>query len=245
MRYEANLELFPAGPETEPLRTLKVGGEHPDPKDRLAHVFAGLRQGEYAEVQVSFRELTAAQASRLRRYWEETAAGSVDRGSLSEPETSRQGIGKVAGRSLGLSRLKDKLDPQNPLFEVQILLHASSEDPQRAVEIVLGLMTACTGRFNGANVLGVHGRKLPGLKFYATDSFSWSKWWHRYRRQTGLFWPARRARVAGFEGLVMAFCFPWAKHDSQAPLRTGGVVPPPPAGLPVIEEDEGSHEASA
>lgn len=251
VRYEANLELFPAGAETEPLRVIKVGGKLPDPKDRLAKLFEGLGPGDYAEVQVSFQELPAGKAAKLRGYWSSMESKQIPVGSVAEPETSRLGEGQVADRNLRLIRLKAKLDPQEPLFRVQILLHASSTTAARATQIVLGLLTAMSGTFNGANSLGVAGRKVQGLKFYSTDAFSWSRWWFHLRRTTGLFWPARPGTpffrrppvaVAGFEGLVQAFAFPWSEHESAAPVRTGMRVPPPPASLPRIEDGDDEAE---
>lgn len=250
-RYEANLELYPAGSETEPLRVIKVGGKLPDPKDRLAKIFESLKGDDYAEVQVSFQELPAGKAAKLRAYWTSLQQAWVPIGSLAEPETAHAGLGVVAGRALQMQRLKDKLDPQEPLFRVQILLHASSSTPERATQIVLGLLTAMQGTFNGANGLGVSGRKIQGLKFYSTDAFSWSRWWFHLRRATGLFWPARPGTplfrrppvaVAGFEGLVRAFAFPWSEHESQAPVRTGMRVPPPPPSLPRIDDGEEADE---
>lgn len=248
-RYEANLELVLAGPPIEPLKTIKLNGGDSDPKGSLAATIGRLRRGEFAEVILDRRELPMHRAEKVRAYWTSMVSEVIEKGSLAEPETGgKQKAGVVANRGLQVTRLKLKLNPEEPLFECQILLHASAPTAERATEIVLGLYTAMGREFAGANRLGVWGNQfgmpgaprlqVAGLKFYATDAYWWRRWWFKVRRETGLFWPAGSTIVAGFEGLIRAFSFPWTDTTSAAPVKTGGTVPEPPAELPTYESEE-------
>lgn len=232
--YEANAELILANAPTEPLAELSV--EKTDPLESFAQVFATLRddwQEHGTAIYIDVMAIPNSRVYKLRSYWMNKAVGRVGRGSLSEPETNNVPIGRVVQRRQDTARLASKLDPQEILFEVQILIHCQSTQPGREVEILRGFLTAFS-QWKGANEWVVYGQPVGAgpytIRFWATDRFRWRKRWHAFRRRTGMFWPARVNLVAAWE--LQAFLKPWTNlNASSAPYRSGGIVPEAPAAL--------------
>jgi hypothetical protein len=228
--YEANAELTLSGPPYEPLARHDLATV--DPLQSFAEIFAQLRDElkERATVCVDLRAVPNSRAAKIRRFWLSRAPGSVSQGTLSEPETRTTPIGQVVSRRQDTSRLNDKLNPQEVLFEAQILIHIESMDPARPVYLIRSFLTSFQ-QWKGANELTVHGQLLGiaghDLRFFGVDAFRWRRWWFKLRLTTGLFWPRAPALVTAWE--LAGILKPWTKNNSStAPIRSAGIVPSRP-----------------
>jgi hypothetical protein len=236
--HVARAELVLARPSHEPLRD---AGLDPDPLAAFARALAGLRarDGERAEVCIDLLPVTAAGRRRARRGLlrrvrrEERRA--LDRPSIPDlldpgsrgrgPALPSDSIERAGARRA----LEGKLGRPEPLFRPQILIRASSPEPGVAILRVEGLLAAFDA-FSGENHLRAVGLRLGGLAFWGSDA-PWRRRGFDRRLRTGLFAPTRRRLVTASEvaGLLKP---PSARCGAPNVARTGGVVPPPPPGLP-------------
>lgn len=239
----ARIELVLARPSTDPLRDI---GLDPDPLTAVARTLEGVRRnlGEDVVVCVDLLPITAAgrrRASRrllrqARRQQQPQTSGRPPLLDLLDGD-ARSGRGgappaDLVQRRTGQRALTSKLGSPDPLFQIQILLRASAPDAGRAVMLVQSLASAFE-QFAGENYLGAAGLRLPGgLAFLGADSPT------RRRRfdcrvRTGLFRPARRRIVTATE--VAGLLKPPSVHCAASNVvRSGGLVPPPPPGLPTF-----------
>jgi hypothetical protein len=222
--FEANAELKLAGPPYEPLTEHSLLDA--DPLQSFAETFARLRDdlNERASVCVDLRAVPNARAAKIRRFWLGRAGGTVVKGSLAEPETQSLPVGQVVSRRQDTNRLNYKLNPQEVLFEVQILIHTESRDPARPADLLRSFLTAFQ-QWKGANELTVHGQLLGvagrDFRFFGADAFRWRRWWFKQRLTTGLFWPASPALLTAWE--LAGLLKPWTRNNSsQAPIRAPG-----------------------
>src|SRR2546428_67887 len=219
-----NAELRLAGPPYEPLKDHLIVGA--DPLQPFAKTFEQLSDEleERATVCVDLRAVPNARARWIRQFWLGKAGGRVVKGELAEPETTRGlPVGQVVSRRQDTTRLNNKLNPQEVLFEVQILIHTESWDPARPVEIFRSFLTAFQ-QWKGANELTVQGQLLriagKDVRFLSVDAFPWRRWWFWVRLQYGLFWPASPGLVTARE--MAGLLKPWTVwNTSTAPVRGG------------------------
>jgi hypothetical protein len=235
----ARAELVLARPSTEPLRAI---GVDPDPLTGFAHALGALdpRDGNRAAVAIDLLPVTAAQARRMRRRMIRQAY---------ESDTPRLGLGQVLGggpqrrggragsaelveRTSTRRALTSKLGQPEPLFAIQVLLRVASPVPGVAPEHVRGLLAAFDP-FAGENHFRVSGLRIPGVLFLGSD-VPWRRRRFDRRWRTGRFAPARRGIVTATEiaGLLKP---PTATCHATNVLRSGGSIPPAPAGLPTFK----------
>lgn len=241
-RYVERAELVLALPDQKPLASL---GLNPDPLQQLAAALSSVRteDGERADVVL---DLVPVRERRLARRRRRLMARSRRQGPSAYGEKLTGGIGGGAGvwgsvgaawsggrapsgapRAERLPRMSDLRDgvgkfvpAAGAVFAVQLLLRTEAAHPQAALERMHQLLAvfAVTG---GENYLRP---RRPGTGG-AIASFD-------RRFDTGEFAPHRRQwltvpELAGFLKPPSARC-----HASGI-VRSGGVVPPAPSGLPV------------
>ncbi|HET7486495.1 MAG TPA: hypothetical protein VFJ85_01105 [Acidimicrobiales bacterium] len=219
----------------------------PDPLSSLALALGEVDDtlGEAAEVIVDLLPLTPARRrhqlrSAIRRERSSSSGSPLDEvwdavrgGSSRGRQQPRPRLGP-AGTMEGLDDRAEvrhrlaKLSSTEPLFALQLLVWARSEIPGRA-EAHLHALVACLEQFAGENHLRVVGRNL-GVVHLGSDL-----WWRRRRFDrrvaSGLFRPAGESFVTVSE--IAGLLKPPTIH-CRAPkvVRSGGVIPPPPFGLP-------------
>lgn len=236
----ARAELVLARASHEPLRE---AGLDPDPLAAFARALSGLRteSGERAEVAIDLLPVTAAGRRRarkrlLRRVRREQRAereraslrdalslGSSDRGPALPAE--------LIDRQAAQAALRQKLGRSEPMFCPQVLIRASSPDRGAAKLRVEGLLAAFDA-FAGENHFRVSGLGLGGLVFAGADA-PWRRGRFERRLRSGRFAPARKRLVTATEiaGLLKP---PSAKCAAPNVLRSGGMMAPPPPGLPTF-----------
>ena len=127
-----------------------------------------------------------------------------------------------------------KLSSTEPLFSVQVLVWAASPVRARAVEHVHALV-ACFGQFADQNYFKAVGVNLGFVHLGGADSI-WRRWRFDERAESGLFRPAKDAYVTA--GEIAGLLKPPTKHCRTANVvRSGGVIPPPPLGLPTYHRE--------
>jgi hypothetical protein len=228
--FEANAELRLAAPPYEPLATHRL--DDVDPLQSFAETFAKLddKLQERASVCVDLRAVPNARAHKIRRFWLNRVGGNVPPGTLAEPETHSFPIGEVVSRRQDTDRLSNKLNPQEVLFEVQILIHVESTNSDRATYLIRSFLTAFQ-QWKGANELTVYGQLFTiggrDFRFFGTNAFRWRRWWFKQRLTTGFFWPAAPALLTARE--LAGLLKPWTRQNSSsAPIRRGGTGGPAP-----------------
>jgi hypothetical protein len=232
----ARAELVLARPSTEPLRAI---GVDPDPLTGFAHALGALdpRDGNRAAVAIDLLPVTAAQARRMRRRMirqaHEPATPGLGQLLSGGPARrgGRAGSAELVERTSTRRALTSKLGNPEPLFAIQVLLRVASPVPGVAPEHVRGLLAAFDP-FAGENHFRVSGLRIPGLLFLGSD-VPWRRRRFDRRWQTGRFAPARRRVVTATEiaGLLKP---PTATCYASNVLRSGGAIPPAPAGLPTF-----------
>lgn len=234
--HVARAELVLARPSTEPLRSI---GVDPDPLTGFAHALGALdpRHGDRAGVAIDLLPVTAAQARRMRRRMIRQAnepgrpgLGQLLGGSASG-RAGRAGSAELVERTSTRRALTSKLGRPEPLFALQVLLRVASPVPGVAPEHVRGLLAAFDP-FAGENHFRVSGLRIPGLLFLGSD-VPWRRSRFDRRWSTGRFAPARRRVVTATEiaGLLKP---PTTSCHASNVLRSGGAIPPAPAGLPTF-----------
>ncbi|MGW7433272.1 ATP/GTP-binding protein [Streptomyces sp. NPDC054861] len=237
-RYVQRAELALGLPDYKGLASL---GLSPDPLQQLAAAMASVRteDGERAEavfdlVPVSERRLArrrrrlmARAARRGPSAYGERLTGSLSGGGFSGSMTSAWSGGAGASRrSERIPRQTDlrdgvgKLEPAaGAVFAVQILLRTEAAHPQLALARMHQLIAALS-MTSGENYLKVHRPRR------------WSIGRFERRFASGEFAPIRRQwlTVPELAGWLKP---PTIKCTASSVVRSGGLVPPAPANLPV------------
>jgi hypothetical protein len=242
----ARAELVLARGSSEPLRD---AGLDPDPLAAIARAVAGLRTGnrEGAVVCVDLLPVTPGRRRRIRRKLlrqaRRDAAPVQPQGAgplsdlLGPPRTKgRATAPELVQRRTDLGALVGKLGSPEPLFELQVLIRVASPAAGVAKERLARLLTAFDA-FAGHNHLRVSGVRIPGVAFLGSDLPGRRGRFDR-RLATGLFRPARRriVTVSEIAGLLKP---PSAKCAAPNVLRCGGILSPPPPGLPTFTGQPG------
>jgi hypothetical protein len=237
----ARMELVPAR-RVEPLRRT---GLDPDPLAGFARALGQLHpdHGELGAVCVDLLPIAPARRRALRRRMLRAA------GREHEHRTQLSGLLAVDGRRGGrdpaehvarrveLHALTNKLGSPDPLFAIQVLVHATAPTAGAAKTGVRALLAAFDV-FAGENHFRACGLRLPGGAAFLGADVPWRQRRFDRRARSGLFAPARRRLVTATEvaGLLKP---PTAKCPAVNVLRCGGVIPPPPPGLPTFH---GQHD---
>jgi len=240
----ARAELVLARGSSEPLRDI---GLDPDPLAAIARAVGGMRAGDGESAVVCLDLLPVAPGRRrrirgrlLRQARRDAApvaapapASTGPLGDLfsSQPRRGRATAPELVARRADLAALVGKLGSPEPLFELQVLIRVASPQPGVAKERLTRLLSAFDV-FAGHNHLRVSGLGVPGVAFLGSDLPGRRGRFDR-RVATGLFRPARRRLVTVSEiaGLLKP---PSAKCAAPNVLRSGGIVGPPPPGLPTF-----------
>ena len=240
--HVARAELTLAREDTCPLRAVPLT---PDPLTAFARAYEGLRDdlGETAEVCLDLLALTPAQRRARRRQAlaaerDNTGGGGAVGeqlrvalwGGRPTPRRPAGGghLGDVELRAARKATLA-KLVTVEPMFAVQVLVRVRSQvegRPQAHLHAIL----AGFEQWTGDNWWRTVGRRV-GWVHLGADSSPWARARFDRRMDTGLFRPARRCVVTATEiaGLLKP---PTASCPAQNVARSGGVIPPPPQGLP-------------
>jgi len=248
----ARAELVLARSSSEPLRD---AGLDPDPLAAFARALGQLRRddGDTATVCVDLLPVTPGRRRRMRtrllrqaRRNDPTpairpATGPPADGPLGDLLAGPRRGGpatpsEVIERRVGQHALAGKLGSPEPLFSIQILIRVASPVPGRAKTQLTALLSAFD-TYAGHNHLRVSGIRIPGVAFLGSDLPGRRRRFDR-RVATGLFRPARRGIVTASEiaGLLKP---PTAKCQAPNVLRSGGIVGPPPTGLPTFTGQRG------
>ncbi len=239
-QYIERAELVLALPDAKPLASL---GLNPDPLQSLAAAFASVRSEEGEQVEVCL-DLIPVSERRLARRRRALLAAARRKGPSAYGESLT--TGRAAGLGAGLmdaltsdwngnrparttnrvprqSDVRDsvgKFTPGGAVFAVQLLLRASARYPQAARARMNQLLAAvaCT---SGENYFKPHHPKTRR----AIARFD-------HRMATGEFAPHRRQWLTTPE-LAGFLKPPTARCSGSNVMRSGGIVPPAPATLPV------------
>lgn len=236
----ARAEMVLARSSAEPLR---MAGLDPDPLGAFARALQDARpeEGHKIEVCVDLLPVSPAQRRRMRRRLLRQA-----RHSHSAPDPSRGLDELVSGarrrpgpavpadlveRRSGQRALTSKLGSPEPLFVVQVLVRVVSPIPGVAKARLQGVLAAFD-TFAGENHWRVSGVRLLGISFLGSDLPGRRRRFDR-RLATGLFAPTRRRVVTASEiaGLLKP---PTAKCTGVQVVRSSGLIPLPPPGLPTF-----------
>ncbi|MFI5634693.1 ATP/GTP-binding protein [Streptomyces sp. NPDC051664] len=246
--YVSRAELVLARPDHRPLGKPVL---NPDPLEQLAAAFAEVRteEGEEAELVVDLLPVPGQKVARRRRrlmaraarqgpsaYGEQLQPGGRRGGWVSQVWEVLNGTDlKSAGRgSARLPRQSDladqvgKFTPGADVFALQVLVRCTARHPARARARLHQVMTSLQS-LRGENTFVPVGPRIGMWRPYS------DVWWRRraFDRKfiRGDFAPAKRQWVTWQE--VAGLLKPPTVHcTAQNIVRTGGVVPPAPAGLP-------------
>ncbi|MFB8441234.1 ATP/GTP-binding protein [Streptomyces niveus] len=236
--YVERVELALGLPDQKPLASL---GLNPDPLQQLAAALSSVRTetGERADVVLDLvpvserrlvrrrRRLVAQAGRRGPSAYGERLTGSLGAGVWSSFTTAWSGAPTSGRPTSALPRMTDlrdgvgKFDPAaGAVFAVQLLLRTEARHPQVALARMHQLLAALATT-SGENYLKPHRPRTRR----AVASFD-----RRFSR--GEFAPRKRQwltvpEIAGFLKPPTAQC-----HASSV-VRSGGLVPPAPAHLPV------------
>lgn len=239
--FVARAELTLARDDLAPLREVPLD---PDPLTLFARVFAGLRDdlGEQADVVVDLMPLTPAQIRRRRQRALQGNGKPKGRKLVEQllvglghaPPRSRGGTGSGEGSLEQLERravdrqLMAALRGTEPMFAIQALIRVSSKvkgRPQAHLHALIGAFD----QWAGDNYFRVAGRRILGRHLGA--DLPWRRRRFDVRLERGLFRPVKHAVVGARQ--LAGLLKPATVHCSATNVvRTGGVVPPPPQGLP-------------
>ncbi|MEW1818334.1 ATP/GTP-binding protein [Streptomyces diastaticus] len=237
-RYVERAELTLGLPDRKPLAAL---GLAPDPLQQLAAAFASVRteSGERADVVLDLVPVRERHLARRRRrllarsrrrgpsaYGERLTGGLGTGGVWGTVAAAWNGGASHRGRER-LPRMTDlrdglgKLDPAaGAVFAVQILLRTEAAHPQASLARMHQLL-AVFATTSGENYLAPRRPRTP-----------WSIAYFDRRFASGEFAPRRRQwlTVPELAGFLKP---PTAKCHASGVVRSGGLVPPAPADLPV------------
>ncbi len=234
----ARAELVLARSSAEPLAER---GLDPDPLQAIAAAMDGLRAdlGEAASVVLDVRPVSPARRRRLRSQMlrasrratqERPSPAEALRGDVDPRRVGRQPADLVERRAQTRA-LQGKLGTPKTLLEIQLLLETRSTSKERARGRMQALLSGFDS-FAGENHLKVSGTRVLGLWFWGSNVPGRRRRFDR-RMASGRFRPARRSVVTASE--IAGLLKPPTVH-CQAPnvQRSGGLVAPPPPGLPVF-----------
>ena len=247
--YVARAELTLAMEDTLPLRAVPLT---PDPLTAFARSFEGLRDdlGESAEVCFDLLPLTSAKRRARRRKAIDAEQSDMGRGGSSDlaqqlqvalwggggsssrrQPVRRQPTGGLRDMELRAARKATmaKLVSVEPMFSVQVLCRVKSSvagRPQAHLHAIL----AAFEQWTGDNWWRTVGHRV-GWVHLGADSSPWARARFDRRMDTGLFRPAKDCVVTATEiaGLLKP---PTVSCAATNVARSGGVIPPPPLGLP-------------
>ncbi|HBF84947.1 MAG TPA: ATP/GTP-binding protein [Streptomyces sp.] len=238
-RYVQRVELALAMSDQKPLASL---GLNPDPLQQLAAAMASVRteEGEHATVVLDLVPVRERHLARRRRRliarskrrgpsaFGERLTGGAGGGGVAGAFTAAWSGGKTSsGRSERLPRMTDLRDgvgkfeqSADAVFTVQLLLRTEARHPQAALAHMNQLLAAFSVT-TGANYLKPRRPRTP-----------WRKAQFDRRFFTGEFAPCKRQwlTVPELAGFLKP---PTVKCQASSVLRSGGLVPPAPSGLPV------------
>ncbi|MEV0604641.1 ATP/GTP-binding protein [Streptomyces sp. NPDC050315] len=246
--YAARAELVLARPDHRALREV---GLAPDPLQRIAAAFAGVRTevGEEAELVLDLVPVAGEEVARRRRrligraqrrghsaYGERLGTGGRGAGGwgavlmegLNGGRPSGAGGTAKAVRQVDLADGVGKFVPGQTVFAVQLLVRTTATHPARA-RARLHQVLAALDAWSGENWWRPVGPRRLGWRPYS------NVWWRRRsfdrRLARGEFAPAGRqwATAAELAGLLKP---PTAACEAVNVKRCGGVVPPAPSELP-------------
>lgn len=248
--HRARAELTLALDSSFPLRHVPL---KPDSLSSFARALAQVRPDEAAEVLVDLTPITPGRRKRLMR---RTAAAERRKGQgggsglaslvramnedpLRPSRTRRQPSSPAGSMELLEARAETrhrlaKLSSTEPLFGIQVLVWSASPVRSRALEHVHALV-ACFGQFADQNHFKAIGLNLGFIHLGGSDSL-WRRWRFDQRADSGLFLPAKEAYVTASEiaGLLKP---PTIHCRASNVVRSGGVIPPPPLGLPTYRRE--------
>ncbi|MDH6115658.1 hypothetical protein P3T36_007275 [Kitasatospora sp. MAP12-15] len=238
--YVERAELVLALSDHQPLAAL---GLTPDPLQQLATALSSVRtqDGEAADVILDLVPVPQRRLARRRRRllarskrrgptaYGEKLTGSLWGAGLVESFTAAWSGGSSsgsAGRGARLPRMTDvrdavgKFEPGGAVFAVQLLLRTQAAHPQAALERMHQLL-AVFAATSGENYLKAH-RPRTRRAIAAFDQ----------RFDSGEFAPKRRQwlTVPELAGFLKP---PTVRCHASGVVRSGGLVPPAPATLPV------------
>jgi hypothetical protein len=211
-------------------------GLEPDPLQSFAVALSRTKHqhGERAIVAVDLMPAAPYQRRRLRRRLLREAEQPSLASVLSEDQGKRSGrmsSAQTAGRRFEGRALDRKLGGGEPLFGLQILTRVQASNPERARAQMQALLS-CFDAFAGENHLRVAGLALGGMGFLGSD-LPWRRGRFDQRVRTGRFAPRRRRLVGA--GEIAGLLKPPTVHCAAENMaRSGGVIPPPPVGLPTF-----------
>ncbi|WP_331740976.1 ATP/GTP-binding protein (plasmid) [Streptomyces sp. NBC_01023] len=239
-RYVERAELVLAMPDQKPLASL---GLNPDPLQQLAAAMATVRTeaGQHADVVLDLIPVREGQLARRRRRllarskrrgpsaYGEKLTGGLSGGGLLESVAAGLNGGKTsagsrAGRLPRMTDVRDGMGKFSPgagvVFAVQVLLRTEAAHPQAALERMHQLLAAFAIT-SGENYFKP---RKPRTR-RAIESFD-----RRFAR--GEFRPHKRQwlTVPELTGFLKP---PTCKCNASSVVRSGGLVPPAPAKLPV------------
>lgn len=245
-QYRSRAELVLALPDQHPLREVPL---RPDPLAAFARAFDELRDdlGDAAAVAIDLMPITPAARRRRTRSAiaeERRAEGGAGAGVWAQvleglgyrahtrPRSgrSRPSSGSLEWAERRQKRLavSHKVVGYQPAFALQVLVRASSEIKGRPQALVQSLVD-CFRIFDGDNYLRVAGRRL-GPWFLGADAVLQRRRFDR-RFDTGRFGPRRQRFVT--VGEIAGLLKPPSLHCRPLNvIRSGGLIPPPPRGLP-------------
>lgn len=241
-QYTERAELVLALPDAKPLASL---GLNPDPLQSLAAALAGVRSeaGEQAEMCLDLIPVSERRLARRRRtllaaarrrgpsaYGERLTTGSAAGlgAGLMDALTSDWN-GNRSARASGRSRVPRQSDvrdsvgkftPGGAVFAVQLLLRTTARHPQ-AAHARMNQLLAALASTSGENYFRPRRPKTRR----AITGFD-------HRMATGEFAPHRRQWLTTPE-LAGFLKPPTARCSGSNIVRSGGIVPPAPANLPV------------
>ncbi|GHE14786.1 ATP/GTP-binding protein [Streptomyces alanosinicus] len=248
--YVARAELVLARADHWPLGKPVLD---PDPLEQVAAAFAEVRteDGEEAELVVDLLPVPGPAVARRRRrllvrasrrgptaFGEQLASGGRGGGPLSQVWDVLSGPGGKRTGGAGGSRLPRQSDltdgvgkfaPGAQVFALQVLVRCTARHPARARARLHQVMAALQA-LRGQNALVPVGPRVGGWRPYS------DVWWRRRsfdrRFARGDFAPARRRQWVTWQEVAVLLKPPTVHCTAQNIQRTGGVVPPAPAGLP-------------
>lgn len=237
-RATARIELVLARPSVEPLREIDL---RPDPLGALARALEDVQVDRDESTTVCVDLLPASAAGRRRAHrrllrqsrHEQASAVPSFADVLATPSGHKRARpDELVERRAGQRALVSKLGRPEPLFGLQVLIISRAQTRGRAVDLAQAA-AATFDQFAGENHFRAAGLRLPGgIQFVGADSVLRRRRFDR-RVRTGLFRPARRGTVTTSE--IAGLLKPPSVHcDTSNVLRSGGMIPPPPRGLPTF-----------
>lgn len=218
-------------------------GLDPDPLQSLAVALARLNaeSGEQGVVAVDLLPVTAGRRRRLQRRLLRQASREQQQPTLGDWDLLGGGAGRgtvrradvaeTLGRRVQTRGLDRKLTAGGALFELQLLLRVRARTDARARGGMQALL-ACFDAFAGENHLRAWGLRLGGLGFLGSD-LPWRR--HRFDKRAATGWFAPRRRNVISAGEIVGLLKPPTVHcTANNVARSGGVIPPPPVGLPTF-----------